>query len=76
MRSGFKAASRTNVLNAKKRIVLRDTLAARGRTGLDLAGAERDDEALVAGEASSVEEDVHEHYRYKLARLAEHHGWV
>ena len=37
---------------------------------------ERDDEALVAGEASSVEEGVHEHYRYKLARLAEHHGWV
>ena len=44
MRSGFKAASRTNVLDAKKRVVLRDTLAARRCTSLDLADTEGDDE--------------------------------
>ena len=33
-----------NILNAEERVVLRDTLAARGRTSLDLADTERDDE--------------------------------
>ena len=33
-----------NILNAEERVVLRDTLAARGRTSLDLADTEGDDE--------------------------------
>ena len=49
MRSGFKPASRTDELDAKKRVVLRDTLAARRCTSLDLADTEGDDEVSDEG---------------------------
>ena len=44
MRSSIKTANGTDELDAKKRVVLCDTLAARRRTSLDLADTEGDDE--------------------------------
>ena len=44
--------------------------------GCDADGYESDDEVFVWSEFASVENDVHEHDRDKLARFREDHGRV